>query len=506
MKGKRVKSKKTGRPGWLYRFNDPYTGRRSKKTFFYSEELVADQAFQKMLDERQKLRDGIPSNAALQMEYVALVGKFVTEAPITSEKRRSDLKKLLERNPLRVNRVAELFDRGRLTAACRKLFEAGNKRCCFRTAQAPLKQLTAWAASIDLLQYDPLQAWKKLPWRRTFKRTTAISADHLRLILQALLEMDEVYRRKFSSLAPVLTLLLTGNRNSAIYRASIADLKADRVALPEGNGKKRNGAATLPAEFVEILRRYLEHRNAKNNDARLLVSYAGTEIDLTNILKDFKRAMILAAVRLHWPKKAEYSEVEPIAVAYRLHCGELPGHEGAPAKKAAKIEARRRRDTLVETVAREIESDVRKWCAQKTLYSLRKTHITWARQLVSADAVRVQVGHAPRDVEEKHYLDESMVKPSKSSQAVWDVLLGRLSLDGVKHELCFEVAWREGRLFVGPVKSGPNVAPDAEKTKTEPKKISFLQRQNVGVASVVKKPSPGIEPGTYGLQNRCSTS
>ena len=62
------------------------------------------------------------------------------------------------------------------------------------------------------------------------------------------------------------------------------------------------------------------------------------------------------------------------------------------------------------------------------MYCLRKTHISWARRLVSPDAVRLQVGHAGRDVEERHYLD--LVGPGVSFQAVWDILTGNRTLDG----------------------------------------------------------------------------
>jgi len=42
--------------------------------------------------------------------------------------------------------------------------------------------------------------------------------------------------------------------------------------------------------------------------------------------------------------------------------------------------------------------------------------------LVNFDSVRVQVGRAPRDTDERHYVD--MVDAKLSSQAVWDVLTG----------------------------------------------------------------------------------
>ena len=44
------------------------------------------------------------------------------------------------------------------------------------------------------------------------------------------------------------------------------------------------------------------------------------------------------------------------------------------------------------------------------------------------DSVRVQVGRAPRDTDERHYVD--MVDAKLSSQAVWEVLVGDRLLTG----------------------------------------------------------------------------
>jgi hypothetical protein len=70
------------------------------------------------------------------------------------------------------------------------------------------------------------------------------------------------------------------------------------------------------------------------------------------------------------------------------------------------------------------------------MYCLRKTHISWARQITNPDSVRLQVGHAARDVEEKHYLD--LVDARLSSQAVWDVLTGKKKLPSLLCETVLE--------------------------------------------------------------------
>jgi len=65
-----------------------------------------------------------------------------------------------------------------------------------------------------------------------------------------------------------------------------------------------------------------------------------------------------------------------------------------------------------------------------TLYSLKSTHLTWVRRLVNHDSVRLQMGRAARDVDERHYLDLALVDARESAEAVWSVLIGRLTLDG----------------------------------------------------------------------------
>lgn len=46
--------------------------------------------------------------------------------------------------------------------------------------------------------------------------------------------------------------------------------------------------------------------------------------------------------------------------------------------------------------------------------------------------MKAQVGHAARDVEERHYLDLHLVDASQSSQAVWDILTGKKELNQPK--------------------------------------------------------------------------
>ncbi len=68
----------------------------------------------------------------------------------------------------------------------------------------------------------------------------------------------------------------------------------------------------------------------------------------------------------------------------------------------------------IEVVAAEISPRVSRLMERVTLYSLKHTHLTWARRLVNHDSVRVQMGRAARDVDERHYLDLALVDARES--------------------------------------------------------------------------------------------
>ena len=296
-----------------------------------------------------------------------------------------------------------------------------------RCVQLPLKQLTRWAASVSLFPYDPLGAWKRLPWSGHKKRRRAFLPDEMRAVFAAAAEIDALLKRPFPSCIVFKTLLLTGNRPSAIFKATIGDLQGNRVHLPLGSGKKRNGMAMLPPAFVHELSRYLAPRSSEPKQP-LLVSHKGCAIDRLNISDDFKFSMVLAFVRQLWPaNELSASIVDPVQVAHLLFKGKPRGFDGVPPKKdSPKWEARQKQIAAVEAIASKISAEVERRLEGHNLYALRKTHVSWARQLVNPDSVKLQVGHAPQDVEERHYLD--LVDARLSPQAVWDVLVGKKSL------------------------------------------------------------------------------
>ena len=446
-----VKSKRRKRSGWRFRFTDPVRRVRTYKTFWFKKRQVAQQAFDDFLRRREARKIGVPDHGGWEMSYDDLVTKFLAEAPIPSERRRKSLKYELELNLLKIQVGADLAEIGGLTVKCRKLLET--KRDCFviKCVQQPLKQLAAWAASIGLFPYNPIAAWKKLPRKSEARRRRAFHPDEIRAILAAATEMDGMLNRSIPSAMAFKTLLVTGNRPGAVFRATVGDLKDARLMLPPGHGNKRNGMATLPAQFVAELNDYVALREEVELKDPLLVSHKGKQIDGLNIGDDFKRCLALAFVRMEWPADDEEAEqVDPFRVSYIISMGTPRGFDGGPPTKGGKKAiARANQIQLEEAVANKIRNQVEKRLAGTDLYCLRKTHVSWARRLVNAESVRLQVGHAPRDIEERHYLD--MVDASVSSQAVWDVLNEKRDLFGewneqaekapVSEEKCNSVAY-----------------------------------------------------------------
>lgn len=423
----RVKSKRTGRTGYCYRFTDPATGSRTHKTFWLPEKREADRAFAEHMASREAVRIGLPDNSGWQMPYKDLAENFLRDAPISSSKRRKALRALLLRNDLSLATARDICDIGRLSAGCVRLLKKYTDEHVRKCIQRPLKQMASWAASVKLLPVNPLADWRMIPRTSEVGRRRALRPPEMHAILEAAGEIDALAKRPYPLAIVFETLLLTGNRPGAVFGAKVGDLAAGRIELPPGNGNKRNGAACLPRGFLPDIQDYIRRRDAGPDDS-LLVSPTGARLDRVNARTDFMNAATLAFVKMCWQK--ETTDVEPIEGSTLIARGKVRGFDGAPPRDPKKIELRIHHIQRVEEAARAVEPQVRRLLHGVTLYSLKHTHVSWARRLVSPDSVRVQVGHAPRDVEERHYLDVSLVDPHESAEAVWDVLTGRRSLKG----------------------------------------------------------------------------
>ncbi len=430
---RRVKSKRTGKVGYRYRFTDPATGGRTHRTFWFPEKREAGRAFAEHMASREAVRLGLPDNSGWQLPYKDFVARFLAEAPISSDERRHRLAQVLERNELKIGIVSELTKRGKLTARCRAVAKTQGDVYVTQTLQPFVKQLSAWAASIDLLPYDPLVKWKKLPRTTPRKKRRAFLPEEVRAILGAADERDTLAARRHATSTVFRAILFAGNRPGVMLAAGVRDFDTvvGRIILPEGRGKKRNGMAYLPPPFLQEMEGYLAGRGQLSADAPLFLSPTGSRPNRDNVSKEFVRCMILAFVKMCWPEGCPAAaEVEPIEVATLIEKGRVRGFDGAPPRDPVKILRRREHVQAVEEVAALVAPPVERLMHRRDFYALRKTHISWARQFVNRESVMAQVGHAPQGTEDKYYLD--LVDPSQSAQAVWDVLVGEKQLRGAE--------------------------------------------------------------------------
>ena len=429
---KRVKSKRTGRAGYRFRFTDPATGSRTHKTFWLPERREAERAFADHMASREAVRLGLPDNSGWQMSYDKLVEKFLAEAPISTDDRRRSLARVLKRNELKVRVVSELANLGPLTKRCLALVKSSSDVYVRDDVQAALKQMVSWAASVGVLPMNPLAEWRSIPRTSEVESRRALRPEEARAIMSAADELDEMNARSQPLSIIFRVLLVAGNRPGAVFRTCVADFDGERLHLPPPNGNKHNGAAYLVPELAQELKNYVARRKAGPRDP-LLVSPKGKSLDRVNIGDDFNLAALLGFTRLVWPQNI--ANVEPIEVATLFHKGRPRGFDGAPPRDPKKIELRRAHVQAIESVAAEIEPAVSRLMEGVSIYALKSTHLTWARRLVNHDSVRLQMGRAPRDVDERHYLDLALVDARESAAAVWDVLVGRRSLKGhYRHE------------------------------------------------------------------------
>jgi integrase len=395
------------------------------------ERREAERAFAEHMASREAVRLGLPDNSGWQMAYAELVEKFLNEAPISSDERRNKLSRVLRGNDLDLRTVSELAKPGPLTAKCRAIAVQRSDVYVRDTLQQALKQLTAWSASVGVLPFDPLSGWARLPRTSEKEKRRAFLPEEVRAILEAAAERDALCGRTHSMVPVFEAVLFTGNRPGAVLAAKVRDFdpSAGRIILPEGRGKKRNGMAYVSAPFAKTLTGYLAGRGRLAGDAPLFLSPDGSVPDRDNVSKEFVRCMILAFVRLSWPRDCPAAgEVEPVEVAALIERGRVRGFDGAPPRDPKKLDLRRRHVQAVEDVAALVAPQVERLMDRRDFYCLRMTHISWARQLVNRESVMAQVGHAPQDTEDRHYLD--LVDATLSAQAVWDVLAGEKELRG----------------------------------------------------------------------------
>lgn len=421
----KVRNKKTGRVGWLYRFTIPGTGRRTVRTYWLSEQRLAQNKFDEEMKRFEAKALNIATTDGWKTSYNDLVSQFLQNAPITSEARRKTLKRILEANELEIEVCAELNDIGGLTTRCKRLLDskARDANYLVATLQTSLRQLSRWAWEFGLLPTHPLGRWRKMPFKFERQRRRAYSADEVRAILKAARELDAEFGRKYPLELVLRVLVTAGNRPGVMFQAKGVDLQNGRIKLPPGDGRKRNGAATLPAELIQELNSY---RNGLGSEDPVLVSADGKSIDSVNFCRrDFRLAAILAFVRELWPVDDPLTNsAEPLEVAATILAGVPFKVDGRMPTDSEKLKHRQNRLDAVNGLALRMASTIKAKLAGRDLYAfVRKTHITLARSNgVHPDDVGFQVGHTASGVEGKHYMDESLFHPERSSRVVCDLI------------------------------------------------------------------------------------
>ena len=250
-----------------------------------------------------------------------------------------------------------------------------------------------------------------------FRKRGKLPPEEAAAVLDAADCLDRLHVRRFPVRLVFETLVLCGARPSAVFAARVADFDGERIRLGPGCGRKRNGPAFLPAEFAAQLRASCAGRPG---GARLFPGPEGGAADKHRMPQRFAEAAALAFTRLSWPGDA--GDVTTEEVAFLLGRGRPRGADGAPPRDPEKIARRRTHAEDMEAVAERVGPEVRRLMDGVSLYGLRHTFITWARARVSADVVRAAVGHAGRDIEERHYADLRLVDAREACEAVWRML------------------------------------------------------------------------------------
>jgi len=433
MKLHAVISKKTNRKGYRGRYTDPISGKRCKHTEWFSGRRMAEDAWRIFLDNLNARKKGLPDNSGWELTYTVIIERFIREAPITTDARRAQLRQCLQRNLLGMAAGADFTAKGMLTARARKLAQERGEMYVARCVQAPLKQVSAWAASIGLFPYDPLHSWKRLPITEAPARRQAFSPDEIRAIFAAADDLDALLDRPYPAAVIFKTMLITGNRPGALFEAKVKDFRGDRIQLAPGHGRKHNGRCMIPAPFAAELARYVALRKASPADP-LLVGPQGEAADRWRTRDIFRRAAILAFVRMKWPQDDPHSaNTSPAEVALTICAGRLPGFDGAPPTDPAKLAARKTRQNAIKAMVEKLRPHVEAALENRPAYALRHTHISWSMAAgVNQESRRAQVGHRGGEIDELHYIDPRIVDPAASSQAVYDILTGSRELARAK--------------------------------------------------------------------------
>ena len=428
MKGlTRVVNKKTGLRGWTTRVTVPGSGgRRVWLTEWVPEKSQAEQLFQQRLAEMRLRAAGLPSlayEATWRQPYEKLVERFL-QASGAQGTWRGRIVKGLKDNCLGIERAADLLDVELLSQRLKRVIAERGSSFAFESVLKVVKHFSSQLAAIRILPYDPLAAWKPTIRRDPPSRRRAMRQAEIMGLLDALREIDVAFQHlpRASSELRVLLLFVTGSRPGRLLEATVGSLHDGRIDLGEDHGKKRVGACTVPSDLENRLR--LMTSGLPLSAPLFLGSKASMSLD-------FKLGLVLDHVRKKWPANDPCTEAtKPLEVALRIARGRsriFGAHSGKhAAKDPTRIENRALKQAAITRLAERLGPAAEAYAKEYDSYCTRATHITLARGAgVNADAVRVQVGHRGRGIEESFYLDPRLVDPSAASSMVYDIVMGR---------------------------------------------------------------------------------
>jgi integrase len=425
--------RKNGMRGWCFRYTDPITHKPSHKTILIANRRHAEKEMSLYLEMLSNRRYNVNDGAGWETSYAELCKQFLEGYPFASQSRRDHAEAVLDRNLLNLSIAGELQDTAALTARALKLVSKGVISDFYsrHDVQGLLKQMTKWAKSAHLIPLDPLSGWKALPFKGHAVTREAFDASEVVALLRAAAEWDQLCHRAGSlSTLIILTLLGTGNRPGAVFKATVQDLfrvtQGWKIRLPEGKGKKFNGAAMIPAELATLLQMDIARRNAKPSDP-LLASPQNEFLDVGNVFKRcFLPALCLSIVKSNWPDEVP-ENIDPADVSFAIARGILKGDDGAPPRDREKLRERALKAELVAKLANDLKPVVERVRRGRTMYNLRHTHQTWAEAAnVAPGNIDIQIGHSSRGSGAQSYRAANLMNPLSSAQAVWDYLTAAL--------------------------------------------------------------------------------
>lgn len=388
---------------YIWRRTDERTGKRFKRSTGTKSLELARKMVHRFEDQHARKVVGLVTYESWRKELLPLVEEWI-------EEQRNGLasERVVAAKEFRIHRIlqewnlktaAELDDVTKLNNRLMAMAKSGVRRSLLRFGyQEPLRQFSAWlAANKRHLEYDPLACWKPLkdPERGTRRPRRAFLPDE---VARALLAADglDALRRRARPQRPVYTaLLVTAARTGTLLERSVIDFdpQKGRINLGADVGNKHRGFGALDQATAAELVAYIGSRK----EGRLFLGPDGRGVHIERLLDQWREAFGLGLVDALWPE----SEARDFHLAHLVNLALLDGRARANPggnPKRLRPETIKRRNELERKICHLADTIRDPWQTRMTgvdVYSLRKTHRTWAElQGVPAVLVDKQLGHS----------------------------------------------------------------------------------------------------------------